>query len=88
MPTYMYVCDECGHQFEMNLPSDQREMPLEQHCPVCHVEGKIRRDYTGQNVSFQDPAKLGLKKPDREFRDLMGTIKKRNRGGGNIDRYT
>lgn len=88
MPTYMYVCDDCEHRFELSLPSEQREKPLHEQCPSCGAEATIRRDYVGQNVTFRDPASLGLHKPDREFRDLMGTIKQRNRGGGNIDRYT
>lgn len=86
MPAYDYHCGSCGHTFEENHSINECQIPTEEPCPKC---GKAEvRIAIMTAPSFADPAKIGIKKPDREFRNLLSTIKKRNRGGGNIDRYT
>ncbi len=40
MPTYDYVCDKCGHEFEyFQSMSDD----LLTDCPECKAKGKVRR---------------------------------------------
>ena len=85
MPAYDYRCGNCGYTFEEIHTISECEVPTEEACPKCG-EKEIKIAITSV-PSFSDPAKIGIKKPDREFRNLLSTIKKRNRGGGNIDRY-
>ncbi len=40
MPTYDYVCDHCGHEFE--LFQSMKEPPV-RDCPACHATGEVRR---------------------------------------------
>lgn len=86
MITYDYQCQACEHSFERPLPMDNRDDPTNEPCPACGAM-EVRRVFIG-TPSFQDPAKIGRQKPDGEFRDLLGKIKKDYHGGGNIDRYT
>ena len=51
MPTYDYVCDHCGHAFE--LFQSMKESPI-QECPHCHVNGEVRRLIgTGAGIIFK-----------------------------------
>lgn len=86
MITYDYQCQACEHSFEKMLPSEDRKIPENEPCPVCGAM-EVKRVFVG-SPSFQDPAKLGRQKPDNEFRNLLGKIKKDYRGSGNIERYT
>ena len=50
MPTYDYVCDECGHAFEL---FQQMTAPVKRKCPAC---GKLRLRRlvgTGAGVIFK-----------------------------------
>lgn len=85
MPAYDYHCGNCGHAFEEVHTISECSLPTNEPCPKCG-EPEVRIAIMTV-PSFGDPAKLGIQKPDREFRNLLKTIKKRNRGGGNIDRY-
>jgi len=42
MPTYDYVCQECGHEFEAF--QSMKDDPLTD-CPSCH--GKVKRQFGG-----------------------------------------
>lgn len=33
--TYDYFCKECNHQFERQLPMDDRKIPEDEPCPEC-----------------------------------------------------
>jgi len=61
-------------------------MPTHEPCPNCGNK-TVKMAFLGV-PAFLDPPTIGKKKPDREFRDLLGKIKKDHRGRGNIDRYT
>ncbi|MFB3787012.1 MAG: FmdB family zinc ribbon protein [bacterium] len=51
MPTYDYVCDHCGSEFE--LFQSMKESPV-QECPQCHVTGEVRRLIgTGAGIIFK-----------------------------------
>ena len=50
MPTYGYVCTECGHEFE-EFQSISAE-PLKK-CPQCEKEALRRRIGTGAGVIFK-----------------------------------
>lgn len=52
MPTYEYVCDACGHAFEL---FQQMTDPVRRKCPEC-AELKLRRLIgTGAGVLFKGP---------------------------------
>lgn len=84
--TYDYQCQSCGHSFEEWVEQEERYAPEAEPCPVCG-EKQVKRAFIGA-PSFANPASIGVKKPDGEFRNLLSKIKKDHRGSGNIDRYT
>jgi len=87
LPSYDYKCKSCQHEFEKIMMMSEMDFPLNEPCPECGNTGDIVKTFKG-SPSFQDPASIGIRKPDGEFRNLLSSIKKGNRGGGNIDRYT
>lgn len=82
---YDYKCYKCSYDFERRLPSENRHEPEEEPCPSC---GAYEVKLQVGSPQYRDPATMGIKKPDEEFRDLLKKIKKDYRGSGNIDRYT
>lgn len=50
MPTYQYVCQNCGHELE-ELQS-MNEPPLK-HCPQCKTDGLTRVMGTGGGLIFK-----------------------------------
>lgn len=50
MPTYLYLCSNCGHEFEEYLPVDKRDLPLGP-CKKCS-EISVRR-VVGNNGGFR-----------------------------------
>ena len=42
MPLYQYVCQACGHEFEVMTSVDRRDEIV---CPKCG--GAVKRDWTG-----------------------------------------
>ena len=56
MPTYDYVCDHCGHEFE--LFQSMKEPPV-RDCPACHATGEVRRLIgSGAGIIFKIPIDL------------------------------
>lgn len=47
MPTYGYICDNCGEKFDRVLSISNRELPLNESCEKCNHKS-IRRDYENQ----------------------------------------
>lgn len=85
MPTYDYRCENCGYIFEQFHVMAEMHSPESEPCPKCG-EKEVHVAYlTAPNLA--DPASLGVKKPDREFRNLLKKIKTKTGGKGNIDRY-
>lgn len=50
MPTYDYICDDCGHEFEAYEPitADPRK-----DCPECHKETLRRKIGPGAAILFK-----------------------------------
>lgn len=42
MPLYQYVCEQCGHEFEVMTTIDRRDEAL---CPKCG--GSVKRSWQG-----------------------------------------
>lgn len=85
MIIYDYKCHACGHKFDRRLPSEDRLLPEKEPCPECG-EYSVKRDIGAPQL--RDPASIGIKKPDGEFRDMLKKMKKDYHGTGQIDRYT
>lgn len=50
MPTYEYVCDACGHAFEL---FQQMSSPVKRTCPECHVTSLRRLIGPGAGILFK-----------------------------------
>ena len=50
MPTYDYVCDGCGHEFEL---FQQMSAPVERTCPECGKDALKRLVGTGGGILFK-----------------------------------
>ena len=77
MPTYQYLCQLCGHEFDALRKIADRHIPETEPCPSCGekaVEFKISAPLN----SFADPVRLGRIKPNQDFRETMKHIKKGN----------
>lgn len=76
MPTYDYVCTECGHEFEEMLLISKREEPTQQPCSECGKETvnmKVAVPYFAyDNISTSK----SQKKPPSWMTDKLKTIKK------------
>lgn len=44
MPTYDYLCQDCGHVFEVFATFKQKEAGLQPKCPQCHSD-KTRQTF-------------------------------------------
>lgn len=86
MPTYDYQCDKCGHIFDEFLSMEDMKRPETEPCPYCQ-EGPVKIAYIIPPAISGDTVSLAGKKPDRDFRNLLGRIKKKTGGRGQIDRF-
>ena len=73
MPIYVYGCDHCDAMFEQILKISEMELPLSKPCPECNTENSIRQEVT--SASFGDPIKLGIKRPDAGWNEVLGKVK-------------
>lgn len=55
MPRRVYICDNCGHSFELYQPIHE---PLKKQCPCCKKH-KLYQDLTGQYVSVKNYSTAG-----------------------------
>ena len=72
MPYYDYECEECDNKFEEKYSIDERNKPTEEPCSSCGCKIKIKVGFPG----LADPIRLGLRKPDDGFKDMMKRMKK------------
>lgn len=72
MPNYTYENTVTGEQWTETMSMAERETFLKDHPTV--------RQLIVSAPSFASVERLGIKKPDREFRDMVSYIKKRNPG--------
>ena len=75
MPTYEFINTDTGLTFEKLMPWADIELFLADN-PM------LRRNYAGELPSIGDSWKLGIKKPDAEFKSLLKEISKTTPGGG------
>lgn len=73
MPTYEYKCKNCNTIFERLLPISKRNTPEKDICEICgtrNIEMKIGCP------AICDPVRIGTKKPDKGFQEVLQKIKK------------
>ena len=79
MPAYTYRCEACKHEFERVYKIADRDLPSSEPCPSCGVEGQVLKTISGA-PSLGDPVRLGIRKPDQGFKEVMQKIHSNNPG--------
>jgi putative FmdB family regulatory protein len=74
MPAYDFNCSKCETIFEKRLKMSESEAPLSEPCPECGSEGTIERVYS--TFAVGDPIRLGVKRPDAGWNDVLSKVKK------------
>jgi len=77
MPTYEYQCSACEHYFTKFLSISEMKTPESEACPNCG-ENKVEKVMFGA-PSFGDPVRLGIRRPDGGFKEVMQKIEQNNR---------
>ena len=72
---YEFCCEKCKHHFELNVPLKDRNKACKKPCPSCG-EKAIERVYSSPTVI--DPVRLGVRKPDKGFNEVLAKIQERN----------
>lgn len=75
MPIYDYKCPSCENEFEKNVKMSQYQDP--QECPKCQT---MSERFVNGAPTLGDPVRLGLKKPDEGFKDVLRRIHERTPG--------
>jgi putative FmdB family regulatory protein len=78
MPTYSYVCTHCNKEWDRLLKIADMETPISEPCPSCGTSGNIYNKICAP--AFSDSMKLGLKKADSGFTDVLRRIHERSPG--------
>lgn len=79
MPTYEYFCNSdshhsgCGHEWEENLPIDERIEPMKKPCPKCGKKDQICRRFSS---NLHHGVVRPFEKMDETFKENMRRIKK------------
>jgi putative FmdB family regulatory protein len=76
MPTYAYVCDNCGHTFDRVVKIADRHEATKVPCEKC--QGTI--SLVIGVPPLLDPYRMGIQKTPESWRDLLKHIKKNHRG--------
>lgn len=68
MPTYSFINNQTGEEFDIQMSMAELDS-YKQNNP--HIEQTIK-----SAPALADPSRLGLRKPDAGFRDVLKRIKK------------
>jgi antibiotic biosynthesis monooxygenase (ABM) superfamily enzyme len=66
MPTYSFKNNNTGEEFEMSMKLEEKQAFLSSNQHITQMFNKF--------PGYSDPARLGLKKPDDGFRDVLKNI--------------
>ncbi len=75
MPNYDYRCKECEHTFEEFLRMADRNKPCRKPCPKCG-KTKCIEQYLPSSPALCDPVRIGVRKPDSGFKEVISKIKR------------
>lgn len=87
MPTYDYRCSKCEFIFEQYQKIDDREIPCKSVCPNCKEKNTVSITYTSA-PSIVDPVRIGVRKPDGGFKEIISKIKEKHKGHSMNGEYT
>ena len=73
MPTYDYKCNKCEHTFDKMMKIAEMHLPTEEPCPSCQEQGTVIKTIAGA-PPLGDPVRLGLKKIDNGFKEVLQRI--------------
>lgn len=73
MPSYDYKCEKCNHVFEESHPISNRKKPEKKPCPNCKEKKTVKQMIC--NPAVCDPVKIGTKKVDKGFQEVLSKIK-------------
>lgn len=78
MPRYDYRCSACGGTFEADFKIADRDIPVNDTCPLCEAEvGTVERYLPRTNgLNYQ----AGDRKTPAAFKDLLKNMKSKHRG--------
>jgi putative FmdB family regulatory protein len=76
MPNYDYKCSSCQHQFEQFQKIDDRKKPCKLACPSCNQSSTI--DLVIGAPAVCDPVKIGTKKTDKGWKEVLDKVRKAN----------
>lgn len=72
MPTYNYLCNSCGEEFDRFNSIAERNVPTEEPCPSCGKETvSMKIGAPGLNAEVGG----SLKKAGSGWKDVLGKIK-------------
>jgi putative FmdB family regulatory protein len=73
MPSYSFKCSDCENIFDVQCRISEM---TEQECPNCHSK-KYETHHTGRQALI-DPVRLGIKKADGGFNEVLSKIASAN----------
>lgn len=76
MPTYTYLCKNCGHEFELFKKIVDRKVPEGDNCPHCNEQGEVRLQISRAPDLVAEHNDFIRKVPDW-YKDLANGIKKK-----------
>lgn len=71
MPTYKFLNNDTGEEFEDFMSVSNMELYLSENKHITLIIG---------TPPLVDPTRLGIRKPDSGFRDVLKNIKSKHRG--------
>lgn len=75
MPNYDYRCHNCNVVWEQQTTIADRDVPVNEPCPVCEQTGNIERFLGGAPIWGREKGKV-----PETFKDVLRAVKKRNPG--------
>jgi len=72
MPTYEYVCQACEVYFTQYLSIPDMNRPEGEPCPECGVVEVKKVMFSAPSIG--DAVRLGIRRPDGGFRDVLHKI--------------
>lgn len=86
MPLYDYQCSQCSFIFERKLPMSDYQLPELDPCPECNQTKCVAQVLTAPAIG--DAIRLGIKKPDSGWGDVLSKVKKAHpRGSWDHQKY-
>jgi putative FmdB family regulatory protein len=73
MPIYEFNCSKCETTFERILKMSEADNPLSEPCPECDSQGTV--DRLVSTFAVADPIRLGIKRPDSGWNDVLSKVK-------------